>query len=90
MLLYCKAAEDDAALSASVSRIVPNLIYIQKNSNTEDEPESKQAIYGDNKAEFEELLKKTMEELFDREKPFTQTEEEHTCSFCDFRNICGK
>ena len=40
--------------------------------------------------EFEKLLKKTMEELFDREQPFTQTEEEHTCSFCDFRNICGK
>lgn len=90
VLLYCKAAEADAALSASVSRIVPNLIYIQKNANTENEQESNQAIYGDNKAEFEELLKKTMEELFDREKPFTQTEEEHTCSFCDFRNICGK
>ncbi len=40
--------------------------------------------------EFEELVRKTLEELFDPDTPFTQCEDTDTCKYCDFKTICKR
>jgi len=38
--------------------------------------------------EFEERLKQLLEEMFNPDKPFVQTENTQTCEYCPFRSIC--
>jgi len=40
--------------------------------------------------DFERGLNHLLEELFDRNVPFKQAEEDHTCKYCKFRSLCGK
>lgn len=40
--------------------------------------------------DFEERFTSLVQEVFDMEQPFDQTEEETVCSFCDFNGICGR
>jgi len=37
-----------------------------------------------------ERLKLMLEEIVDLSKPWKRTEEEKTCAYCDFKNICGR
>ncbi len=39
---------------------------------------------------FEDILKKIFQELFDMNIPFVQTEEEKNCQHCPYKNICSK
>lgn len=39
---------------------------------------------------FLELFRKTVAEIFDPEKPFTQAPDDHACEFCNFKAICGR
>jgi len=39
---------------------------------------------------FEEILKKIFQELFDKNIPFVQTEDEENCQHCPYKNICSK
>ncbi len=41
-------------------------------------------------ADFEEELRASLAELFDRAVPFTQTPDTKTCQWCDFRTICRR
>lgn len=40
--------------------------------------------------EFRERLQVLLEEIFDKNEPFTQTEERKKCSYCDFKSICNR
>ena len=40
--------------------------------------------------EFEQLLKNTMEEIFNPQEAFTQTENQDHCKYCNYQNICRK
>ena len=40
--------------------------------------------------EFEERFTALVHEVFDMEQPFDQTEDENTCTYCDFNGICGR
>jgi hypothetical protein len=40
--------------------------------------------------DFEERFTSLVHEVFDIEQPFDQTEDVMTCSFCDFKGICGR
>lgn len=40
--------------------------------------------------EFVELLYNKIEEIFDENKKFEQTNNEHNCTFCQFKSLCGK
>jgi hypothetical protein len=40
--------------------------------------------------EFEENLRACLNELFDSEKPFTQTQNTKSCEYCPFTGICGR
>ncbi len=37
---------------------------------------------------FEQNMRQLLEEIFSKEHPFDQTEDEHKCTFCDFKGIC--
>jgi RecB family exonuclease len=39
---------------------------------------------------FEEILGGIFRELFDVDKPFTQTKEEKNCQYCPYQNICSR
>lgn len=40
--------------------------------------------------EFESGLKETIGEIFNRDVPFSQTENNNTCNHCDFKSICNR
>lgn len=39
---------------------------------------------------FEDKMKELLEEIFDLNEPFNQTEDLRKCTFCDFRGICER
>jgi hypothetical protein len=41
-------------------------------------------------SDFEELLQNLLSEIFNKEIPFVQTENEANCLYCEFKGICGK
>ncbi|MBN4049666.1 PD-(D/E)XK nuclease family protein, partial [Bacteroidales bacterium AH-315-N07] len=41
-------------------------------------------------AEFEEVLKDIFSEMFDRNIPFSQVEDESHCIYCPFTGVCGR
>ncbi len=45
---------------------------------------------GDIEKQFNELLEKLFNEIFNPEIPFKQTEDKNTCSFCDYKHICHR
>ena len=48
------------------------------------------ALYSSCAAEFEELLRATLAEMYDPCVPFRQCEDADTCKFCDFNVICKR
>ena len=46
--------------------------------------------YADYAEEFEQLLRETLEELYNPEIPFEQCEDEASCKYCDFKAICRR
>ncbi|MBO7338418.1 MAG: PD-(D/E)XK nuclease family protein, partial [Paludibacteraceae bacterium] len=77
--------------------VVPALIYIFS-AKKEDNPvlkmgtrQSKVTIsdIGDYEEEFNELLKATLEELFDENTPFRVTQNDNECEYCTFKSLCN-
>ncbi len=56
----------------------PNILFHKKNILSFD----------DHKEEFEIGLKQLLNDIFDPELEFTQTEDTKKCSYCDFKDIC--
>lgn len=46
--------------------------------------------YDDVQEDFEKGLNRMLEELFDEETPFVQTQVIEHCKYCDFKNICKR
>ena len=46
--------------------------------------------YDDVKEEYEQRLNEVLEELFDTEKPFEQTQVVEHCTYCNFKAICKR
>ncbi|WP_421762627.1 PD-(D/E)XK nuclease family protein [Ekhidna sp.] len=40
--------------------------------------------------QFEQKMKELLEEIFNKEEPFNQTEDLRKCAFCDFKGICER
>ena len=81
-------------------KVMPALLYIHKAASEDYTPaiimgparQEKTCI--DNFAlleeEFRERLQKLLHEIYNPAIPFTQTEDEKRCSYCDFRNLCRR
>ena len=87
-----------AAVKATYSpkEIAPSLLYILKRKYTtreefivkmNSEPITDYHRYHD---EFMAELQRTIDEIFDIGIPFTHTEDSDRCTFCDYRQLCGK
>jgi ATP-dependent helicase/DNAse subunit B len=46
--------------------------------------------YSEVAPEFEEEVKRTLCEMFDRSTPFTQCEDSSACKYCDYQSICNR
>ncbi len=75
--------------------VSPALFFVHK-SNTEDyDPTiiyNKESVtdFSVLKDEFRELLQGVLDELFNPEIPFKQTAIPKTCTYCDYKLLCGK
>lgn len=46
--------------------------------------------YSEVAEEFEQLVYDTLCEMFDREEPFMQCDDESACKYCDYAAVCGR
>ena len=79
------------------TKVSPNLFYVHKNCDgveradfivdKEGEPVTDISAI---KQDFLERLNNVLIEIFDRNIPFSPTEDAKRCEYCDYKNICGK
>lgn len=76
-------------------KVQPALVYINKSQEEDYSP----VIKFDNepitdfetlKADFETAFTEKLNELFDKESAFCQTQHTKVCEWCDFKNMCGR
>lgn len=87
-----------AAVKATYAprQITPSLLYILKRDYTTREEFTIKIAgksvtdYHDYHEEFMAELQKTIDEIFNKDIPFTHTEDCDRCTFCDYRQICGR
>ncbi|MDE6180811.1 MAG: PD-(D/E)XK nuclease family protein, partial [Phocaeicola sp.] len=81
-------------------KVAPALLYIHRAATDTYSPviqlgeprKPKEAVedFGRYQAEFRKRLQTLLEEIFNPEKAFTQTEIIEKCAYCDFKALCGK
>lgn len=80
-------------------KIAPALLYIHRASSDSyspviemGEPRKKMPVddFAEFEEEFRERLHTLLEEIFNPDIPFTQTENVRLCELCDYRSLCGK
>ena len=81
-------------------KVAPALLYIHKAASEDYSPvitmgparQEKTEIkdFSLLEQEFRERLQKLLCEIYDPSVPFTQTEDEKRCAYCDFRNLCRR
>ncbi|MBQ2779630.1 MAG: PD-(D/E)XK nuclease family protein [Bacteroidaceae bacterium] len=91
-LLYCVAAIE----SKKATKASPSLIYIHRkdatNRNDYIVKIAGKPLYDTAPlcSEFKEHLHETLGGIFDEALPFTPTDKEERCTYCDFKRICGR
>ena len=85
-----------AALEKGITKkVLPSLIYIHHKDGTnrsdyiiktDDGNVDVNAIH----AEFKQNLHTLLQEIFDTKVPFEATDKEERCTYCDFKQICGR
>ena len=76
-------------------KIAPSLLYIHRAASEDYSPVVcfKPAIpisdFSVYEEEFRERLQKLLEEIFNKDVPFSQTEIEKKCEYCDFKALCN-
>lgn len=79
--------------------VAPALLYIHQAASSDYSPIIEMGKYRKKvrvedfsmyEDEFREHLQTLLEEIFNPDMPFTQTEIEDNCGFCDFKKICNK
>ena len=77
--------------------VAPSLLYIHKAASATYSPvisigkgrDKKEVLnFKEYDAEFRHLLKNLLEEIFNPEIPFAQTEFKSHCAYCDFKELC--
>lgn len=91
--MYYAIQIDKAGLNPHKELISPALFYILQASedyNPIIKLGSKEItdFRNDCQADYEDVLRGVLESLFDVKKPFIQTDNDHPCQYCDFREIC--
>lgn len=76
-------------------KVQPALVYINKSTDEDYSPVikwDKETITDFNtlNAEFETAFTEKLNELFDKESAFCQTQNAKVCEWCDFKSMCGR
>ncbi len=77
--------------------VVPSLYYVGKMTPKSDysplfvdkKSDTTGAPYSSYAAEFEANVRRVLEEIFDRSRPFRQCKDRSVCEYCDFADICA-
>lgn len=83
----------DEALIAHIKQenIVPGIIALQKMSNGVFELKVNNAdLANDFEAQCDIMFEQLISDIFDKNNPFTQTDDTKVCGYCSFRNICKR
>lgn len=83
----------DEALIAHIEQenIVPGIIALQKMSNGVFELKVNNAdLANDFEAQCDIMFEQLISDIFDKNNPFTQTDDTKVCGYCSFRNICKR
>ena len=83
----------DEALIAHIEEenIVPGIIALQKMSNGVFELKVNNAdLANDFEARCDIMFEQLISDIFDKNNPFTQTDDTKVCGYCSFRNICKR
>ena len=83
----------DEALIAHIDEenIVPGIIALQKMSNGVFELKVNNAdLANDFEAQCDIMFEQLISDIFDKNNPFTQTDDTKVCGYCSFRNICKR
>ena len=83
----------DEALIAHIDEenIVPGIIALQKMSNGVFELKVNNAdLANDFEAQCDLMFEQLISDIFDKNNPFTQTDDIKVCGYCSFRNICKR
>ena len=92
MYKYLYLSENSERLKNSEKLIKPGIIGFQKLSHgvyNLEISEGHKLTYSFTDT-CDKYFNEFLEELFNKEIPFTQTEDVKNCSFCDFKNICKR
>ena len=83
----------DESLIAHIEEesIVPGIIALQKMSNGVFELKVNNAdLANDFEAQCDIMFEQLISDIFDKNNPFTQTDDIKVCGYCSFRNICKR
>ena len=92
-MLNSNALGLDEALIAHIEEenIVPGIIALQKMSNGVFELKVNNAdLANDFEAQCDIMFEQLISDIFDKNNPFTQTDDTKVCGYCGFRNICKR
>ena len=92
-MLNSNALGLDEALIAHIEEenIVPGIIALQKMSNGVFELKVNNAdLANDFEARCDIMFEQLISDIFDKNNPFTQTDDTKVCGYCSFRNICKR
>ena len=92
-MLNSNALGLDEALIAHIEEenIVPGIIALQKMSNGVFELKVNNAdLANDFEAQCDIMFEQLISDIFDKNNPFTQTDDIKVCGYCSFRNICKR
>ena len=92
-MLNSNALGLDEALIAHIEQenIVPGIIALQKMSNGVFELKVNNAdLANDFEAQCDIMFEQLISDIFDKNNPFTQTDDTKVCGYCGFRNICKR
>ena len=92
-MLNSNALGLDGALIAHIEEenIVPGIIALQKMSNGVFELKVNNAdLANDFEAQCDIMFEQLISDIFDKNNPFTQTDDTKVCGYCGFRNICKR
>lgn len=75
--------------------IAPSLLFVRKTSDSDFQPDitinkEKVTDYAPYSQEFAELLRKTIDEIFNSDIPYTPTTRNEACKYCPFTTLCKK
>ena len=82
-------------MSREYSCIAPSLLFMRNTSDEAFEPHiliDQHAVkdFSSYRDQFEQLLRETIEEIFNSDVPYTATTNEEACKYCKFTALCGK